>query len=71
MLANMRRSKLVPSSATQIRGYRVRASGDAVCLTAYVAPDLARAVRLRAATEGRTISALVSEALERSESAKA
>ena len=63
----MPRSKPNTKPNALIRGYRERVHGDAVCLTAYVSPKLARSVRVRAAEQGRTISALVSAALEQAE----
>ena len=46
------------------RGTAPRKRGpDVSCLTAYVDAGLARALRIRAATEGRTTSALVGDAL--------
>ena len=48
------------------RGLAARKRGPAVaCLTAYVDPELARALRMRAASDGRTASALVGDALAR------
>jgi hypothetical protein len=41
-----------------------RKGGEAVaCVTAYVAPEIARALKLRAVSEGRTGSELVEQAL--------
>ena len=47
-----------------VRGLRERPSGAVVCLTAYVPVGLAQAVKLRAASSGRTVSALVIDALQ-------
>jgi hypothetical protein len=48
------------------RGLASRVRGpDVACLTSYVPPSLALRLRVRAAEEGRTASAIVSEALER------
>lgn len=53
------------SSEHSGRGLRERKRGPAVAhLTAYVDPDLARRVKLRALAEGRTGSEIVGEALE-------
>jgi hypothetical protein len=46
------------------RGTCARAHGHVTRITAYLPPPLARSVRVRAAEEGRTVSAVVSDALE-------
>lgn len=47
-----------------VRGARKRAGGEQVVyLTGYVSTDLARRARVRAAEQGVTLSALLSEAL--------
>ncbi len=58
--------KLSSSVAKPSRGLSPRKRGPAVsCLTAYVAEELGRRLRVRAASDGRTVSAVVAEALER------
>jgi hypothetical protein len=49
------------------RGTRERANGQVTRITAYLPPPLARSVKVRAAEEGRTVSAVVSAALELAE----
>lgn len=51
-------------SSPPVRGLRARQRGDAVAmLSIYVPPELAAATRTRAFVEGRTLSAVVSDAL--------
>jgi len=55
------KSKTEPAA---VRGARRRADGEQVVyLTAYVSTDLAKRARIRAATRGVTLSALLSDAL--------
>lgn len=52
-------------AAEHVRGSCPRANGaDVTRITAYLSPPLARSLRVRAAEEGRTVSAVVSDALE-------
>lgn len=51
----------------QARGTCARADGHVTRITAYLAPPLARSLRVRAAEQGRTVSAVVSDALELAE----
>lgn len=56
--------KPVSPIAKPSRGLSPRKRGPAVsCLTAYVPVELARTLRVRAATDGRTASAIVADAL--------
>jgi len=60
-MARKTRPEPVPPSP---RARRARKRGpDVACLTAYLPPELARALRVRAATDGRTASAIVADAL--------
>lgn len=65
----LRASRVAPSpepEARNGRGIASRKRGPAVaCLTSYVAPELARRLRVRAAEGGTTASAIVGEALAR------
>ena len=67
----MKNATRKPSKTTPIeppRSALKRRRGQPVTkITASVSPQLARAVRVRAATQGRTVSDVVSEALERAE----
>lgn len=57
-----------PTTVAPPRGTLKRVRGGPVTkITASVSPQLARAVRVRAAQQGRTVSDLVSDALERAE----
>lgn len=65
----MPRSKRITPVELPARGLRERAGEPVVCLTAYIPPRLARSVKVRAATEGRTLSSIVTAALELAERA--
>ncbi len=52
------------SEPSNVRGLRARKTGDpVVALFTYVPPDVAHAARVRAASDGITLSALVAEGL--------
>jgi hypothetical protein len=53
----------------QPRGTCERANGQVTRITAYLPPRQARSLRVRAAQQGQTVSALVSAALELAERA--
>jgi hypothetical protein len=64
MAQETRRRGLAP--APSVRGVAARKRGPAVAtVTAYVSAELGRRLRVRAASDGRTVSAVVAEALER------
>lgn len=63
MAANIRkRSKI--KDLPKPRGIRERAGGRVFCLTAYLPSELGQAAKVQAAKQGRTLSALVTQALE-------
>lgn len=54
----------IKNGPERVRGACARAKGEVTRITAYLPPSLARSLRVRAAQQGRTVSAVVSDALE-------